>query len=171
MARKFTLHILSFLFLFFCSQVFAQNGTLRGFIQYKNGETAPGVAIQLVNTNYRAMSDADGYFIIKEIPFGEYTIQVTAIGIESTAFTKTIDKKDEQIEIFVTESEKMLEETIVYGKTEVREVRDKCYAISVIEPKHIELQSIQTNDLLDRTAGVRVRQSGGLGSDVNYNLN
>src|SRR5690606_5941652 len=33
------------------------------------------------------------------------------------------------------------------------------------------VRNIQTNELLDRTVGVRVRQSGGLGSEIEYNLN
>ena len=31
--------------------------------------------------------------------------------------------------------------------------------------------NFQTNEMLDRTVGVRVRQNGGLGSSVTYNLN
>ena len=35
----------------------------------------------------------------------------------------------------------------------------------------MEKQSRQATDLLDRTAGVRLGQSGGMGSDVQYNIN
>lgn len=153
------------------TQCLAQQGTLKGDVQFKNGEVAVAVAVQLVNTEFRTMTDADGRFQITNIPFGEYTIQLSSIEIEKTAFSQTINKEEERISITVNTSDKLLGETVVYGKTEVREVRDKGFAVSVIEPRNLELQSIQTNDLLDRTAGVRVRQSGGLGSDVNYNLN
>lgn len=150
---------------------FAQKGTLKGVVQFKNGEVAVSVAIQLVGTEFRTLTDSDGIFQLKDIPFGDYIIQLGSIEIEKTSFSKTINKEEETLTILVKTSDKLLGEAVVYGKTEVREVRDKGFAVSVIEPKNLELQSIQTNDLLDRTAGVRVRQSGGLGSDVNYNLN
>ncbi|MBN8790542.1 MAG: TonB-dependent receptor plug domain-containing protein, partial [Terrimonas sp.] len=37
--------------------------------------------------------------------------------------------------------------------------------------REASLRNIQTNELLDRTVGVRVRQNGGVGSAVEYNLN
>jgi hypothetical protein len=55
-----------------------------------------------------------------------------------------------------------LQEVAVYGKTEGQKQREKGFAINAIETKGIEFQSIQANDLLDRSAGVRIRQSGGL---------
>ena len=45
------------------------------------------------------------------------------------------------------------------------------FAVNVIETQQIALQSVQVNDILDRTAGVRIRQDGGMGSKVNYNIN
>src|SRR5690606_38497704 len=43
--------------------------------------------------------------------------------------------------------------------------------VNVVETKEASLRNFQTNELLDRSVGVRVRQNGGLGSAVNYNLN
>src|SRR5690606_23709065 len=45
------------------------------------------------------------------------------------------------------------------------------FAVAVVETKEASVRNIQTNELLDRTVGVRVRQNGGLGSNVVYNLN
>ena len=64
-----------------------------------------------------------------------------------------------------------LDEVFVVGKSEKEKIETKGFAVNVIEIKKASLQSIQTNELLDRTAGVRVRQNGGLGSATNYNLN
>ena len=65
----------------------------------------------------------------------------------------------------------LLDEVVVVGKSEKEKIETKGFAVNVIEIKKASLQSIQTNELLDRTAGVRVRQNGGLGSATNYNLN
>jgi outer membrane cobalamin receptor len=52
-----------------------------------------------------------------------------------------------------------------------KEIATQGYAVNVIDTKGIEMQSIQANELLDRSAGVRIRQSGGLGSRIEYNIN
>ncbi|MGH2622808.1 MAG: TonB-dependent receptor, partial [Sphingobacterium sp.] len=64
-----------------------------------------------------------------------------------------------------------VDEVKVTGNSVKRQIETKGFAVNVIETKAAALRNIQTNELLDRTVGVRVRQSGGLGSEVQYNLN
>lgn len=45
------------------------------------------------------------------------------------------------------------------------------FAVNVIETKRAATQSVQTIELLERVAGVKVRQDGGLGSRTTYNIN
>ncbi|ULT25225.1 TonB-dependent receptor plug domain-containing protein [Sphingobacterium sp. E70] len=45
------------------------------------------------------------------------------------------------------------------------------FAVAVVETKEAALRNLTTNELLDRTVGVRVRQNGGVGSQIEYNLN
>ncbi|MDO5615258.1 MAG: TonB-dependent receptor [Cruoricaptor ignavus] len=45
------------------------------------------------------------------------------------------------------------------------------FAVNIIETEKESLKNVQTNDLLDRTVGIKLRQNGGLGSRVDYNLN
>ncbi|MDY3316502.1 TonB-dependent receptor [Riemerella anatipestifer] len=51
------------------------------------------------------------------------------------------------------------------------EIEKKGFAVNVIETKEIALRNVQTVELLDKSVGVRVRQNGGLGSDINLNIN
>lgn len=149
----------------------AQNGTLKGVIQMDNGEEVISATLQILNTEYRALSNEYGHFEIQNVPYGSYQLKITSIEIEPKIMGVIIDKEQQKITIKVKQASSVLEETVIVGKTEASEIRDRGFAVSVIEPKNLELQSIQTNDLLDRTAGIRVRQSGGLGSEVSYNLN
>lgn len=41
----------------------------------------------------------------------------------------------------------------------------------MIDTEEAAKRNLQTNDLLDRSGGVRIRQNGGLGSAVTYNIN
>ena len=60
---------------------------------------------------------------------------------------------------------------IVKGTTEKRIIKTKGFAVNVIDTEQEGLKNIQTNVLLNRSVGVTVRQDGGLGSAVSYNLN
>ncbi len=51
------------------------------------------------------------------------------------------------------------------------EIEREGYAVNVVETKELSLRNLQTNEILDRTAGLRIRQDGGLGSRINFNLN
>lgn len=59
----------------------------------------------------------------------------------------------------------------IKGKSKKQKVETSGFAVNVIETKNFELQSIQLNELLDQSAGVRVRRSGGLGSNAEYIIN
>ncbi len=66
------------------SPVFAQSGTLRGFVYEENsGEPVIFTNVYLVGTTQGASTDVNGYFSITDIPFGNYTLQVTYLGYDT----------------------------------------------------------------------------------------
>ena len=71
------------------------------------------------------------------------------------------------------ESEKTeeLKSVSVKGKSKKQKVETSGFAVAIIETKEASLRNLTTNELLDRSVGVRVRQNGGIGSNVEYNLN
>ncbi|WP_163400800.1 TonB-dependent receptor plug domain-containing protein [Flavobacterium fluviatile] len=75
---------------------------------------------------------------------------------------KTTDKKSEA---------KALENVEVKGKSKKQKTETSGFAVAIIETKEASLRNLTTNELLDRSVGVRVRQNGGIGSNVEYNLN
>lgn len=64
-----------------------------------------------------------------------------------------------------------LSEVVVSGKSKGKFIKDQGYAMNVIQTKDAAIQNIQTTELLGRSAGVKIRQSAGLGSDISFNLN
>ena len=127
--------------------------------------------VHLLNTNYGIITDEKGTYTI-EAPVGEYTLSVSIVGYETIRKKITLKTNQDIIKnIKLKKSEFSLSEVVVTARTKKREIETTGFAVSVIEPQRIALQSLQTNELLDRTAGVRIRQDGGLGSRINYNVN
>jgi len=88
--------------------------------------------------------------------------------------TKTNEKPTKTEKTAKKQTEKEAEElndVNVKGKTVKQKIETKGFAVNVIETKEAATRNIQTNELLNQSAGVRVRQVGGLGSFVEYNLN
>jgi outer membrane receptor protein involved in Fe transport len=145
---------------------------LKGKVVKEGGEAVSFATIRIVETEIAAMSDADGVFELKGVPFGAQAIHVTSLEIQPKVFELLVERRFHELNFEVLgQSGIDLDEVKVLGKTEKKEIETKGFAVAVIETKEASLRNLTTNELLDRTVGVRVRQNGGVGSRVEYNLN
>lgn len=171
MTRYFSLIVIMF---FSCQMVIAQDKecSISGVAYNSNGETVPGITVLMHDSHKGAITDGNGTFTIHGLSAGSHSLYLTGLGYRRKEVPVKINGKEKiQIQVTLEESEEELGEVIVIGKTFEKEIEESGFAVNVIETKRASLQSLQTNDLLNRTAGIRVRQNGGLGSAVNYNLN
>lgn len=73
------------------------NGVITGKITGSDGQPALGITIQLSGTRHRTLTDADGYYRLKA-PAGNYTLVVTATGLQTEERAVTLNK-GEMVEI------------------------------------------------------------------------
>lgn len=163
---------LSTLFLFICFVGFAQNSTITGKVHLLDGTPVSKATVRIEGTPIVCVSDDEGLYKLEQVPYGKQTILVTSIEIKSKRLPIEVNKPSYDLHIHIDpRGEISLDEVRVQGNSVKREIETKGFAVNVIETKQASTRNIQTNELLDRTVGVRVRQSGGLGSEVQYNLN
>jgi hypothetical protein len=87
MKRFFSLLVF---FLFFFSFVNAQNGTMSGKItESGTGKAVSNVSVKIITLNMSAVTDHEGFFEIKNIPFGKYTVTISSENYEK--YETTID--------------------------------------------------------------------------------
>jgi outer membrane receptor protein involved in Fe transport len=160
-----------FLFLAFSIIGFSQNGSFYGKVKYNSNEPAVSTFIVLNGNDIskETNSNINGSYSFKDIPYGTYT--VAFYSLNDIPKTVTVDLASKNQELNVTLEVSALDEVVVRSKTIQQKIEEKGFAVNVIETKEAAIQSIQVNELLDQSAGVRVRQSGGLGSHAHYNLN
>ncbi len=159
------------LFFLLSFSVFSQKSIVHGKILTEKKEPVSHATIRLSNGSLACMSDSEGNFELKEVPFGHQEIIISSIEIEETRVAIQIKSWETHIPIVVKPSGFNLNEVVVTQKTEKKELETQGFAVAVIETKEASLRNLNTNELLDRTVGVRVRQNGGIGSRVEYNLN
>ena len=82
---KITSFLLILFMLTFSVGLFAQKGTIRGFIyNEKTGEAEIGATVFLKGTTMGAATDINGFYSITKVPAGSYTLVVTSLGYDTT---------------------------------------------------------------------------------------
>jgi len=163
--------ILVFILFSFFSVSFAQTNIISGIIKFENGKPVPDATVVIKNTNKHTLTDDKGKFDFSNIEFGKYEIEVIAIGTKRKSFHVHFKNDYKPITLTVEPDEFHLKEVLVSANTKKKEIETKGFAVNVVEVQDAAMQSIQTNELIDRAAGVRIRQDGGLGSHIHYNIN
>jgi outer membrane cobalamin receptor len=65
----------------------------------------------------------------------------------------------------------MLQDVEVTEKTKVQRLREGALAVNVIDVRSLVSSVSSLNDLVDRTAGVKLREDGGMGSEYDLSIN
>lgn len=165
--------LLSLITLFFVfNAVHAQNSVF-GYVFDASGNALTTATLTLKNNsvNLKVTTNTQGKYVFN-VANGTY--QLTA-NHENVSEQKTIEINGNNVEanfyLDVLGTDEVLEDMVIQVESVKSKLEKEGFAMNVIETKDAAVRNIQTNELLDRTAGVRVRQNGGLGSSVNYNLN
>ena len=161
-----------FFLLSFTSFALAQVGTISGKISLESKEPAVRAAVSIKSLNRQVISDEDGQYVLKNVPYGNYTIEITSLQLVSQKVEVNVNRPEVSLPIIAKAKDKeTLNEVSIVGKTEKRKIETSGFAVAVIETKEASLRNLTTNELLDRAVGVRVRVNGGIGAAIEYNLN
>ncbi|KAF2329627.1 TonB-dependent receptor [Flavobacterium ginsenosidimutans] len=143
---------------------------LNGVIFADNGQPTEGVSVAFKGTNYAALTNANGEYEITAEP-GNYTLVVNFVGYKSKQTKINLQSNQTAPSITIEEDMAALDEVQVVGKSKVERVREQPFNIAAIDLKKTYNQSTDLNQVLATTTGVRVRETGGMGSDFKFSLN
>ena len=149
------------------------NGLVFGTIKYQDGTPAVDVVLNINNTSIVAVSDEQGKYQLENVPLGQHAIIIKPFGENLKVVHLRVDKQRMHfpIELDKTQSSHQITEVVVRAQSQARQIKDRGFAVGIVETQNLALQNIQTSELLDRTAGIRIRQSGGMGSSHDFNIN
>lgn len=150
----------------------AQNGTISGSLMFENNQPASDVLVLLQGTQKSAVTNEKGQFQINNVLFGSYVLVTNSLEAQNIVHNINLNVPVLKVDLKLQKrSSEELKEVVVTSVSEKKKIENKGFAVNVIETKTAGLRNLQTNELLDRTAGVRIRQNGGLGSEVKYAIN
>jgi len=163
-SSKKRLFLLIILAIIFGNLTFSQI-KLRGKItDKKEGFPLKNTSIYIKKLNIGTTSDTDGNYLIN-IPQGKFEIVYSMIGYAKTIKTVIArGKKIIELNIKLKTEATELNDVIVTAKSEERKLRERAMPISVISMKSLQGTVSDISDVLTKTAGVKIRSTGGVGS-------
>jgi len=120
--------------------LYAQNGTISGFIQDSSNTPIPEVNVKIKGSYIGTATDIDGRYELKSVPSGEYTVQVSAIGYKTVEYTGIKVKNGEDTRLEVTlniTSYTVGEEILVIGERPLLDI-EQTESKHIMDSKDIE---------------------------------
>jgi outer membrane receptor protein involved in Fe transport len=156
----------------FLSAQNTEGSAVHGVVTTSIGEPLAFATVVAKNTKFATLTNENGEYDM-ELPYGAHVFTVSYIGFSSTSHSveTSPDHKSVKLDFILKEDTENLEEVTVSGKSKATAIETEGFAVNVIETKEASQRNIQTNELLNTTVGVKIRQNGGLGSQVQYSLN
>ncbi|MXV51826.1 TonB-dependent receptor [Pedobacter sp. HMF7647] len=147
-------------------------GSLKGYVKNEAGEPVESATVKLLNTAFGTVSDNAGLFAIRNIAPGKYTLTITGIGIKPLQRAITITTGNETELLIAVKSAIVNMETVtVTGRSAAQESNRQAFNVTAVDAKKLYNTTLDLAGALDRVSGIRVRESGGVGSNFNLSLN
>ncbi len=169
---KMKLHILFLLsaLLLPCA-VKAGGFKLYGSVTAKGEGAVPYAAVAVEGSSMGVYAGDDGRYEL-QLPEGTYMLVVTAVGYETYRREIVAEgKRSVELNIELAVSETTLEDVVVTETVSgVSRLRRSAYNVVAIDTKEHLNTTKNLSDILAKSPGVKLRESGGMGSDMNIML-
>ncbi len=160
-----------FILFFSCFVAFsvaAQGGSVASVVRHHGG-VVDFATVYLKGTNLGCMTDEKGVFEMS-VPKGEYQLVVSAVGYETAEHRVVVsDGETTRISIQMKVSVTELEEVEVISSG-VSRVRNSAFTALAVDTRDLQNTTKSLGDALAKTPGLKLRESGGVGSDMNVML-
>lgn len=151
---------------------FAQNkGSLKGTVHDTQGEVMIGAVVVIKETNQFAQVDAKGRYALEKLkPQTSYTVMVSYLGYQT--YMKTIQLEQEAtLAIVLKEESRDLDEIKIHTKSKAEQVKEKAYNVAVVDATKLHMRAMDIGHAMAKTSGIKIREEGGVGSNMNVFLN
>jgi iron complex outermembrane receptor protein len=111
--------------------------TLSGRVNGRNDKSVQGASVSLLNTHEGKVTDADGKFSIPQLPAGNYTLRISAIGYASLDTSISL-AQDASVDVLLTDAASQLDEVIITAQKKEELPQKVPIAITVLSAKEVQ---------------------------------
>lgn len=166
MMKKIRGLFLSFLLLLISISAFSQHKTMiSGKVLSTEKTTVDFAAVYLKGTNYGGTTNEEGIYHL-QAPAGEYTLVVSAIGYKTVEKpVKLMRGERTKMNVVISPQATELDEVVVVSNGVTRLKRSAFNAVA-LDTKALQNSTQNLSEALAQAPGMKIRESGGVGSDM-----
>ena len=166
MMKKIRGLFLSFLLLLISISAFSQHKTtISGKVLSTEKTTVDFATVYLKGTNYGGTTNEEGIYHL-QAPAGEYTLVVSAIGYKTVEKpVKLMRGERTKMNVVISPQATELDEVVVVSNGVTRLKRSAFNAVA-LDTKALQNSTQNLSEALAQAPGMKIRESGGVGSDM-----
>ena len=166
MMKKIRGLFLSFLLLLISISAFSQHKTMiSGKVLSTEKTTVDFATVYLKRTNYGGTTNEEGIYHL-QAPAGEYTLVVSAIGYKTVEKpVKLMRGERTKMNVVISPQATELDEVVVVSNGVTRLKRSAFNAVA-LDTKALQNSTQNLSEALAQAPGMKIRESGGVGSDM-----
>ncbi len=166
MMKKIRGLFLSFLLLLISISAFSQHKTMiSGKVLSTEKTTVDFATVYLKGTNYGGTTNEEGIYHL-QAPAGEYTLVVSAIGYKTVEKpVKLMRGERTKMNVVISPQTTELDEVVVVSNGVTRLKRSAFNAVA-LDTKALQNSTQNLSEALAQAPGMKIRESGGVGSDM-----
>lgn len=145
---------------------------ISGFVRDEKGNPIEDVSVYIPNSEYTTTSNRDGYFILIVKP-GNHSIIASAVGFLASKYTIDVpSRSNKRLDVKLkVNPNNTIDQVVVQGKSAIQEIRETPFNVVALDAKSRYNSTLDLAHLLDKASGIKIRETGGVGSDMNITLN
>ena len=166
MMKKIRGLFLSFLLLLISISAFSQHKTMiSGKVLSTEKTTVDFATVYLKGTNYGGTTNEEGIYHL-QAPAGEYTLVVSAIGYKTVEKPMKLMRGERtKMNVVISPQATELDEVVVVSNGVTRLKRSAFNAVA-LDTKALQNSTQNLSEALAQAPGMKIRESGGVGSDM-----
>lgn len=144
---------------------------ITGNIKDHRGEALIGAAVAVEGLELHEITNEKGQFTLTVPRRNSYVVSAQHIGFKKASQTVSFSGIGKPLTFTLQEDQTQLSEVQVTGRTETQEAKLQPIKAEIIHTKAVQEQPSTLVELMNRSAGIRIRQTGGLGSSAGLMMN
>ena len=117
-------------------------------------------------------TDAKGEFELRlKETYPQIRVSVTFLGYKPVQKVYVPDESRDYLDFEMQEESHTMDEVVVKGLSPAERVQRLAYNVSLVETAKLKNTTMDLSNVIDKISGVKIRSTGGVGSEANVTLN
>ncbi|MFI3269540.1 MAG: TonB-dependent receptor plug domain-containing protein [Rikenellaceae bacterium] len=142
---------------------------LSGRVVDESGRALAAATVGVNGSSHIALTDEDGGYSLT-LDRGLLTIVVQCMGYESSAEMVEL-RGDVRYDVTLKQSSYSVDQVDVHTKSETQRLKEGLFSVNSLDVAKLANTSSSLSEIVGKSAGVKIREEGGTGSDYDLSIN